>query len=69
MMSIEHPLLLVKVVVCLVPWFLPIAVAWQWKASTKMTVWSGVMAKPSMSALLSSSVHHCSKMADPIFVK
>jgi hypothetical protein len=29
----------VKVVVCLVPWFQPIAVAQQWKVSTKMMAW------------------------------
>jgi hypothetical protein len=66
-MSTWHPALLANEVICLAPWFQPIAVAQRWNASTKMMVWSGVMAKPSVSALSSSGFHPCSKMVDPLY--
>ncbi len=50
-------------------WFQPIVVAQWWNASMLMMVWLGVMAKPLVSALLSSALHSCSKMADLCFVK
>jgi hypothetical protein len=61
--------LLLKVVICLLPWFQPIAVVQQWKALTKMMVWLGVLAKPMVSALLLSALHPWSKMAYPLFVE
>jgi hypothetical protein len=64
-----QPVLLADEVICIAPWLQPIIVAQQWNTSTKMMVWSGVMAKPLVSALSSRGLHPCSKMVDPLFVK
>ncbi len=69
MMSTWQLVLLANEVICIVPWFQPIVDARWWNNLTKMMVWSGVMAKPLVSALSSSDLYPCSKMVDPLFVE